>query len=377
MEPLYPNPGGKVDPEDLVGRVSELQRLMEALSRGGAHVTGERRMGKTSLLAKLEAELEASGRPVIRISAETSNLDVFVNRLMRALRDQSLLQRRIARWEKEVEGSINLSVADSGVKLRGVARSKPDQVKELDLMDLLASAEGPAGTVLIIDEITVLCQHLGPANATEFLRALRVQRQSNRPVPLVVSGSIGLHHALPDTQVINDLWVVPVGALKEEEEACELVERLLLGIRLDHDDDLVADILEQTSQIPFYIHAIVDKLRDGTRSSISDLVDQAIDDDDWHTGHYVSRIGEYYGEADAELVRAMLDEFALAFPAALGLERLLQLPSIGGSAGVSRTRLLGLVDKLEKDHYLKRRDHADRMSSALLARIWRRHRRLL
>lgn len=63
MRPLTPNPGGVVAADDLVGRIAELQRLHEAVIHGGAHVRGERRMGKTSVLRKLAKDLEDVALP--------------------------------------------------------------------------------------------------------------------------------------------------------------------------------------------------------------------------------------------------------------------------------------------------------------------------
>jgi hypothetical protein len=42
----------------------------------------------------------------------------------------------------------------------------------------------------------------------------------------------------------------------------------------------------------------------------------------------------------------------------------------------TRDEIIALLDKLEKDHYLVRVGNGDRISSELLARIWRHHRRL-
>jgi hypothetical protein len=374
MRPLTPNPGGTIDPDDLVGRVAESQRLREAVSMAGAHVTGERRMGKTSLLAKLEAELEAAGLTVLRISAETSSLDVFSKRLLGALCEQHLLRQRLAAWEKQIDGSVEVKVGQTGIKLAGTAKRHPDTAVELDLLDLLAPVHGRPGTVLIIDEITVLCRALGPDAAVEFLRALRVERQGRRPIALVLSGSIGLHHALPDTESINDLWPVVVGPLTEA-EARELIERLLLGVGIDGDPALVEEIAAATSGIPFYIQAVVDRLRHRPEIHVDDIVERCIVENDWHTEHYVTRIVEYYGAERAAVVRAMLDEFAVAHPDPLGVDDLTTRLSALEPAP-TRDELLELLTKLERDHYLDRTAQQDRMSSALLARIWRLHRRL-
>lgn len=378
MDPLYPNPGGPVDPDDFVGRTDELKRLIEAVSRGGAHVTGERRMGKTALLAKLEDELTNAGRIVVRISAETSSLRVFEDRLLAQLRKHRLVSERLSTWEKEVGGEVKVGVGSTGLVLRGSAKSPTREPVEMDLLDLLTAGTSATGSVLVLDEITVLCQGLGPAAATEFLGTLRARRQGAEPVALVIAGSIGLHHALPDTRPINDLWRVEVGALTDA-EARLLTRRLLLGIGLEPSPERVAAIVTATSGIPFYIQAVTDRMRQGNAEAADDvdaLIEQCIHDNDWHTEHYVTRIEEYYGTEAAPLVRAILDEFSLAGETGLSVDEVTRLVATTTGEVVTRDRLLDLLGKLEKDHYLTRRGNRDAMSSPLLARIWRIHRRL-
>lgn len=373
MRPLYPNPGGRVDPDDLVGRHAELQRLHEAIVHSGAHVTGERRMGKTSILNKLHDELDAAGRTVIRLSAETQDLTTFTYRLLNELRTHKLVSRRISKWEKEIGGEISVSILGSGIKLTGKAKKNTDQTLELDLVDLLTSTSETAGAVLIIDEITVLCAALGPDATLEFLGNLRAHRESPRPLALVISGSLGLHHVLSDTRPINDLWTVEVAALQDA-EARELIARLLLGVGITRTDALEHGILCATGGIPFYIQAVVQQLVDSPTRSISDIVEQSIIENLWHTEHYVTRLGEYLGD-DAAMARAMLDEYATHDLLRVDdLERMLST-TFGPTA--DRENLLRVMSRLQKDHYVVRADATtSSMSSPLLQQIWRIHRQL-
>lgn len=375
LEPLFPNPGGIGSPDSLVGRERELARLQEAVVNGGAHVTGERRMGKTMLVKKLQDELSGTVT-AIYVSAETSSVDLFGDRLLDALRKNRVISPRISRWEAEIGGEAKLSVGVFGITLHGKAsraRDSSPAPEGLDVLDLLANA-GVGPVVLIIDEITHLCHALGPDAAQELLSGLRSRRQSGG-VPLVISGSIGLHHALHDLRSVNDLWVVQVGPLARD-EAVVLAARLLLGIGVEPTPRLVARLLAETSSIPFYLHAVIDRLRDRADLDVEAVVEACLADDSWHTTHYVTRIREYYGVDNEEVVLTMLDAVAIAsqplrVDALLGLVQAADLPR-----RVTRRELIDLLDKLEKDHYLTRTGDGDRMSSPLLARIWRYHRRL-
>ncbi len=377
---LTPNPGGVVDPDDLVGRDEEFERLLEAISiGGGANVSGERRMGKTSLLRKLDDTLSRGGVMAVRVSAETSDIAIFTGRLMTELRRHRVLSTRITRWEKEVGGQASLMVGEVGLKLTAKASRGADPVRELSFADLLGSVAESGRMVLIIDEITVLCQHLGPERAAEFLRSLRALRQGPTPVSLVLSGSIGLHHALPDLTVIADLWQVDVGPLTTD-QAIELARRLLVGVGADTTDEVVAEIAGATSGIPFYAHALVDQFRLSgdpdlayglTSEVIDEFVGRCLRDDTWKTTHYVTRLSSYYGE-HADAVGAILD-LVSADTGPVGLDQLgshLVLHDLK----LARVELVALVENLVRDHYLVREQNRVRMSSALLARAWRVHR---
>ena len=309
------------------------------------------------------------------MSAETSSPEVFADRLFRQLCESRIIRTRVRRWERQIQGSVGLAVGEFGIKLTGSAKRPAEEPPSLDVIELLASAGDRGGVVLILDEVTVLCQSLGPMAAVEFLRGLRAERQGHHAVPLVISGSIGLHHALSDTQPINDLWRVEIGPLADS-DARELAERLLLGIELPYDEALVSDIVAATSGIPFYIQAVVDRLRGKPGREVSEIVERCIVENDWHTEHYVSRIDDYYGSRLAPVVRALLDEYALAGADGLSLPQLRARLDVALEEPPSRDTLLDLLRRLEADHYLRRGGDGDAMSSSLLARIWRLHRRL-
>src|ERR1700712_1480723 len=97
IRPMTTNPGGVVDPDDLVGRGDELEQLRQSVLTGGAKLLGDRRLGKTSLLRLLELDLQAAGHTVIRVSAETDDPEVFSRNLIEAMRANHLLGREWSR----------------------------------------------------------------------------------------------------------------------------------------------------------------------------------------------------------------------------------------------------------------------------------------
>jgi hypothetical protein len=330
-------------------------------------------MGKSWLIRQLQYEL-AETTTAVYASAETSSVDLFAQRLLAGLRGNQRVGKQISSWEKQVGGKTRLDVGASGLTLTSDPATSPGGVPmTLDILELLSSSPG-GPVVLIIDEITRLLEALGPEDAGELLSGLRARRQSGGP-PLVLSGSIGLHHALSDLTVVNDLWTISLGAMKPH-DAATLSARLLLGIGVEPQAQLVSQIVGETSAIPFYIQAVVNQLRFRDDLDVAAVVRECLARNVWHTEHYVSRLSEYYGREGAARACAVLDLFAVAKePLDIG-DLSTQLMTHEPAFTLSRDELVELVGKLEQDHYLVRSGGADIWSSPLLARIWRHHRML-
>jgi hypothetical protein len=57
---MLPNPGGRLSPGDIIGRNQEIARYWKILGRQGLILAAERRIGKTSIVQKMQAD-EADG----------------------------------------------------------------------------------------------------------------------------------------------------------------------------------------------------------------------------------------------------------------------------------------------------------------------------
>lgn len=378
IEPLEPNPGGIVDPDDLVGREAELQALLRHIGHGGAYVVGDRRMGKTSLIKKAIAQLRAVGHTVVYTSAETGDLDTFTTALMAEIRRQARLGQGLARWEAQLDGEATLRVAGSGLRLAGRLKrtGKPVETDLLRLCFEAVRAHGPHRLVLCVDEIAVLANALAaddPAAGMEFLRSLRRSRQSLDGVTVVLAGSVGLHHAINDLSVINDLPEVAVGPLLPD-DALLLARRLMLGAFGADPPAVTTQIAGSCSAIPYYMQALVNHLRGlgpvpGEATQVEDAVEDALAGDQWDTDHYYDRIALYYGD-DARLVINSMDAFADR--AVHSLDALIAgLNAADPLRPVERELLGQVLRRMQRDHYVVATPGGYRVASPLLARIWR------
>jgi hypothetical protein len=375
---MVTNPGGVVDPADLVGRDRELDRLVRAINTGGAKLLGDRRMGKTSLLNKLAKDLRAAGHGVIRISAEATDAAQFSREMIAELERSPHLNRHLAHWKGELGGEVKVGIGPAGLVLKGtVVRDRPP---EIDLFHACAAAAAdlrPYRLVFIFDEITALATKLAesdPAAPEAFLRSLRVPRQQLDGIAMVMAGSVGLHHVLVDKSPVNDLDGIRVGPLAPG-DALYLTRCLLRGAAVApaNEQAIGEVIVEQTCAIPFYIHKLVQELSDRAMHSPDErqvvaVVDEASRDDLWEIRHYIDRIPGYYKQ-HADTVLLMLDEYAEASEP-LKVEDICARLAVRMTDAPDRNTVLALVVRLEDDHYLTRVGRADRFATSLLRRAW-------
>jgi hypothetical protein len=367
----------------LIGRERELNRVLKSVNTGGAKLLGDRRMGKTSLLNKAADQLEAVGHEVIRISVESSDPELFSQRLLSRLATSRVLGGHLARWTAAVGGELRLDVGPAGFMLKGNANRGAGP--EVDFFDACLDATTrlrPYRLVFFFDEITVLANKLGarlPGGPEQLLHMLRAPRQHVHGVSMVLAGSVGLHHVLTDKSPVNDLDAISIGPMGEA-DAVYLARCLLLGSGVHCTDDVRIGqvIAEQTCAIPYYIHQLVGELavrgfKQVTEQDVLRVVDDALHDDLWGMQHYLDRVPKYYGR-DANAVVLMLDEYAAAAEP-LTVDEVLHRLTVYPELRLTRDKVLNLVMRLEDDHYLVRTGRADRFATSLLLRAWRELRR--
>lgn len=386
IEPLNIVAGGIVPPDGVVGRHTAQADLLNQVVRGrkGALLLGDRRIGKTCLLGTLHAPLEDAGHLVIRVSAETASMQTFGRELTQSL--QQARSRRARKWAIDLEGQLEVNVG-VGKFVAKASASRDVEPREVDFFELCTSAlddDSDQLAVFIFDEITVLATNLAnddQAQALEFLRTLRRARQSSDRVVMFLAGSIGLHHAAIDDTEVNDLARRHIDVL-DSDGAMLLALRLLAGLDLQVTslNAVVAAMVRLTSGFPYYIQSLAEALQSRRQAlepvspeDVHAVFEEELTQDVWNIRHYNDRIDDYY-RADAELVRAVVDYIALS-PRPVTVDELAEVASVA-EFEPNRTQLIDLLDRLERDHYLRRAGNADEMANEMLRGFWLRLRRL-
>jgi hypothetical protein len=386
IEPLNIVAGGIVPPDGVVGRLIARADLLSQVARGrkGALLLGDRRIGKTSLLGTLQAPLENAGHIVIRVSAETNSMQTFGRELAQSL--QQARSRRARRWAVDLESQLEVNVG-VGKFVAKAGASRDSEPLEIDFFELCISAlddDPDHFVVFIFDEITVLATSIArddQAQALEFLRTLRRARQSSDRVVMFLAGSIGLHHAAIDDTEVNDLARHHVDVL-DTDDALLLAKRLLAGLDLHVTslDAVATEMVRLTSGFPYYVQSLAEALQARRQSlepvtpeDVQAVFEDELTQDVWNIRHYNDRIDEYYSD-HSELVRAVLDYVALS-PHPVTVDELAEVASVA-EFEPNRTQLIDLLDRLERDHYLRRAGNADEMANEMLRGFWLRLRRL-
>jgi len=378
---MVANLGGPVDPDDHVGHGSELDQVLLSTDHVGSLVTGDRRMGKTSLLRKAE-QLLGQEHAVLRISAETDDVDLFGRRLLDVLRGHRVFAEELGRW------GVAIDVGYGGIRLQrkpGGATSQEDETD--DLFSWAAKRAAPRKLIVILDEITVLASAIErgrTGGGLEFLRSLRRPRQELANVAMILAGSVGVHHAVPDSAPLNDLQKVRIGPLATD-DALFLARCLLLGEEIVTSDEMAVAraMVAASDAIPYFIHHLASAARRQggliTPGAVVGLRDAALTDPDdpWNLRHYRDRLADYYGTR-AVLAGHLLDAFAKV-EGPLDIEHLVSLlgaVDLDLDRRPARADLVRLVEQLESDHYLRRDGATDELAYRILRDAWRAMRRL-
>jgi len=296
---------------DIVGRDDLVADLRGEVQRSSLVLLAERRVGKTTVLRKLDDALSGAGCLCLRQDLEgCGGVREFAERVARAATERL---KGLPRWRGQALGLVDrLGGAQAGGwALGGGLRRTWQTVLDSAVTDLL-DAHKTGLVALLWDEFPMMLQGFGqPADpgdgAGALLDHLRALRQRHPRLRLVLTGSIGLHHVLRPigkTASINDIEPreVPPLALPN---AVDLARRLLTGesFAAARAADVAEAIALGADCVPYYIHHLVKALlarreQPLDAAAVADARRRCLRDaaDPWHLTHFEERLGTYYGD---------------------------------------------------------------------------------
>ena len=328
--------GRWVSGDDFFDRESELRVLAERV-RGGNHLllTGQRRMGKTSVLRELGGRLETEGWVFLFTDVEgaTSEKDIIAGLAEAARPVRGIWQPfagPMARWLGGLAGKIDeISALSLRLKLRdGISAGSWRRHGERLIR---ACAEHDKPVLLAIDELPIFLSRMlrepdGARRVDDFLSWLRGVLQGiegDSPV-LVVSGSIGLaplvrRLGIPDR--INHLHTVRLGPWTRE-TSVECLHRLAGDNGLRFEDGVASAVHEALGiGVPHYVQSFFARLKERatmqsralvTREDVAEVYRELLGPSgDNDLVHYRTRIEERLGDEEScTIAMEILDEAA-------------------------------------------------------------------
>ncbi len=388
------NRGGTIAIADIVGRDDLIARLWRILEVQSIVLGAERRIGKSTVVRKMEADPRPGFLVINRNVEDIKNPADFVDHLWQDVAKYLPKHLQAGGFLRKLAGSFS-GAEFKGVKLPNIPAAQWKPLLERTLAALAADSE--PRIVFIWDEMPTMLERFhredernGETTARELLDTLRHLRQTHPRLRMVYTGSIGLHHTLTALQragytaaPTNDMLPVHVPAIASE-DARALALSLLLGelqgrIALPDIDGISRCIAEEANNIPFFVHQIVGSLADQidtlTQLEEKDVLDVVVDclrsaDDPWKLRHYRQRIGWHYTSGSQPLAIALLDSLAISDSPLTFADLFNRLKTQLATEDEEAAR--EVLTLLLQDYYLEQeRTGAYRFRFSIIARSWR------
>jgi hypothetical protein len=385
------NPGGYIPPNDVVGRDAQIRRYWKVLEVRSLVLSAERRMGKTTITRKMEAEVEGALAYYRDLEKVRTPIE-FVEAVLEDVQHCLGLQKRVVQGVKDLLASLSRAEVEAlGTKIKLPEAAKPQWKKILEVAFKDLHDEQKQRVIFFWDELPLMVDNIrqssGEKAAMEILDTLRALRQQYpERLRMVYTGSIGLHNvisALKRDGYAND----PTNDMQREDVppltpkfAKELALKLIQAEKLQTvDDELIAEqIAIAVNGMPFYIQHTVDRLT--TLDGLIDVVavQKQINfflrdpQDTLHLRYYRERISTYYTETEKSLAFALLDVVAQESKAIGFTEiynRMVIKPNLS-STGEEAVR--DVLTLLQLDHYIERNEEGNyRFRSSFIQQYWR------
>lgn len=384
--------GRWVSGDDFFGRERELGILERRVkNRNHLLLTGQRRMGKTSLLRELGRRLESKGWIFLFADVEGATCaEDAVAEVARAVHPVRPIASRFAmgmqRWLGENIEEVN--ALEFGLKIRaGLNRGSWRRHGE-QLLHACATHDKPV--LLVIDELPIFLKQMlrhddGAQQVDEFLSWFRgaLQVIGDNSLVVVVSGSIGLRplvHRLGISDRINHLDTLRLGPW-DRETSIACFERLAQSLELRIGEGVAAAAYDGLGiGIPHHVQCFFARLSDFAamqgRGSVTvedvdyvyrkELLGPSGQND---LMHYETRLKEGLEDESYTIAMHILAESATLGRFTLGAKRVLERlysPVLESAP----ERIAEVLDILVHDGYLEIGDDGHRFPSCLLKDWW-------
>ncbi len=390
---MVSNPGGDLDPKDVVGRDLFIEQLWERLEKQSVLLNAERRIGKTQVIKKMRSMPAAGWKPIYQNLESVKTPAEFAELVYDEVQQHLGTKNRAINWVQRFleENTAKYKDVELGLKERSW-----QELINAAMGDLLAARqEGKGRVVFFWDELPFMLQNImrgeqGIEQTNTLLSFIRSLSDKFPDLRVVLTGSIGIHHIIAQLRKaripadpLNKFYPTTLDPLSPA-WGDALAHALIRGEKLKFPEINAAAraISESVDHFPFYIHNVIarwkDEQRNGGAPEIRAFVQEQLvaANDPWSLKHFRDRIYTYYPDAhEQQLAHKILNTLALEGddddpPQAQSVEEIQNRIA----TDTDRQKLLAILEKLENDHYLKRSPTgAYHFRFPLIRRWWRLH----
>jgi hypothetical protein len=357
------NAGGQIDPKDVVGRDELIADLWGILEQQSVLLSAERRMGKTCIIKKMQADVKSNKLAIYHDLEKVRSPLEFVEAIFQDVEEYLSRGQKVASRTRKLLKDLG-GVEIQGFKLPKEIESDWKKILIEIIKDLDTNQDRQV--ILLWDEVPYMLQNIGDRAAMEVLDTLRSIRQTYPNVRMVFTGSIGLHHIIASlkkagytSEPTNDMYPLDVPPLSEA-DATDLALSLLEGenISTPNSQETALAIAQAVNCIPFYINHLILKLKLQKGNVEPTIITEVINDslldplNPWKMDHYQDRINNYYHNEQRSYAFNLLDILSKSKESLLFDELLnrLRLESATQDKEIARV----VLRLLERDYYLVR-----------------------
>lgn len=368
-------------PKNVFGRDKLIERIWRLIKKFSVVFTAERRIGKTTVMQKMQAEAP-EGNVVTYLDLEKVDSPCrFVEVLLEEVNNLLPKTEQAKNRFKKMLGAFGGTEIAGVVKIPELDKSNWQSALEKTIAAICEQQKGMV--IFLFDELPYMLQKIavrekqqggnGDHAALAILDSLRAMRAEHSNLRMVFAGSIGLHHVIDSlrgadfaSQPFNEMETVEIGPL-DRADASALAVQLLQEEKVECacQEELAGEIVELTDRVPFYIERVIMRLAFDetlvTPARIQEKVQGFLtsDSDDWEMEHFRRRIPIYYpGTIDvsghphpeARLAMIILDMLAIE-GGALSIDQVYAAVKARISL-TDRQLVIDLLRKLYLDHYL-------------------------
>lgn len=323
---MKPNPGGIITGDEIIDREQEIQSIWKALQNQSVVITSERRIGKTCILRKMEANPMDEWHPVLYWVEGKQHQIEFVEGLYEELLNKGLLKDKFHNLKKLYIKYVGGMEIGSWKFPQIIENWKP--LLESLIEDIVDSG---IKVLLMLDELPLLLakciktKEVGPLGCMDFLdtlRGLRNKYEGSKKISFIFCGSIGIHLVIRElkknhgynSDPTNNMKIISITGM-DEKGANELCEKLAEDGNFQWQDKAVIFdyICRETDRLPFYIQHVFQHIYDSgehliTKRSIDKAIASLLDDptDGGYFRHYFDRIETYYDKQNKNIALLIL-----------------------------------------------------------------------